>query len=68
MKKKEKATMQNADIRELAKIVREAEAKLMQLSVTRHTKQTKNVREVRTLRHEIAVAKTILREKELQHE
>lgn len=68
MKKKEKSSIQNAGTAELAKIVREGEDKLLGLTVARYTKPAKNVREMRMIRQKIAVAKTVLRTKELQHE
>lgn len=68
MKKKEKGSVQNASTAELAKIVREGEDKLLGLNVARYTKPAKNVREMRMIRQKIAVAKTVVRAKELQHE
>lgn len=44
------------------KIVRESEDKIL------HMKPAKNVREARVIRNKIAVSKTIMRQKELQHE
>ena len=68
MKKKEKTNLHSASAAELAKIVQETEAKLAASRVTRYSKQPKNVREARTMKNKIAVAKTIMRYKELQHE
>ncbi len=68
MKKKEITNMHSNSEAELVKAIADAEGKLAQQKVTRYSKQSKNVRESRTLRNKIAVAKTILRYKELQHE
>lgn len=68
MKKKEKTSLHSASVTELSKIIGDAEAKLAQLTVTRYSKQSKNVREAGMLRNKIAIAKTVLRYKELQHE
>jgi len=68
MKKKEKTSLHSASPAELSKIIRETEAKLAELTVTRYSKQSKNTREARTLRNRIAITRTVLRYKELQHE
>lgn len=68
MKKKEKASLHAASPAELSKIIGQAEAKLAQYNVTRYSKQSKNVREAGALRNNIAIAKTLLRYKQLQHE
>lgn len=65
MKKKDKASLHSAKPAELTKIVREAKAKLAQIAVNRYSKQSKNVRETKSLRQKIAVSQTILRLKEL---
>ena len=68
MKKKEKTNLHSKNQGELAKELKDAEKKLGEFLVTRYSKQSKNVREARTLRNTIAVAKTIMRQKELVHE
>ena len=68
MKKKEKTNLHSNSPAELVKAINDAESTLAQLKVTRYSKQSKNVKEARTLRNKIAVVKTILRQKELQHE
>jgi ribosomal protein L29 len=68
MKKKEITNMHANSPVELAKIVKDTESKLADLKVNRYSKQSKNVREAREMRNKIAVAKTILRYKELQNE
>jgi ribosomal protein L29 len=68
MKTKDKTTMHNSSVAELTKVVKDSEAKLAEWGVNRYSKQSKNVREARALRNKIAVAKTVLRYKELQHE
>ncbi len=68
MKKKEKSSMQSMSDSELAKVISEAQAKLVQARVTRYSKPGRNVREGRALRRKIAVAASIQRYKELQHE
>lgn len=67
MKKKEKTALQNMNDTELTKTVREARAKLAEWSVNRYSKQSKNVRESKTIRLKIAVARTYARVKELAH-
>jgi ribosomal protein L29 len=68
MKKKEKMALHNATSVQLEKAVADAKGKLAQLSVNRYSKQSKNVREARSLRRDIAIQKSILRQKELHHE
>lgn len=65
MKKKEKDELCSLSKSELEKKIRELEAKCVAGSVEAHTKQPKNTRITKLLRKQIAVAKTILREKEL---
>ena len=68
MKKKEKASMHDMKAAELRKVITEAQKKLADYMVNRYSKQSKNVREGASYRKKIAVASTILSEKELQHE
>jgi ribosomal protein L29 len=68
MKKKEKTALHTATSAQLEKAIAEAQGKLAQLSVNRYSKQSKNVREARGLRRDIAIRKSILRQKELHHE
>lgn len=65
MKRKDIQSLQNADVTELQKKLSEKEVSLAQLLKDRYTKQSKNVRQGKFLRLEIARIKTILREKEL---
>lgn len=53
---------------ELAKEIGENERKLAEYKVNRYSKQSKNVHEGTLMRRKIAVLKTILSQKELQHE
>jgi ribosomal protein L29 len=68
MKKKEKVQLHSMKTEELLKSVIEAKEKLAQILVNRYSKQSKNVREVRAIRHKIAVAMTIINSKEQIHE
>lgn len=68
MKKKAKQVMHANTTEELTKAVATAQSTLAELLVNRYSKQSKNVREGRELRKKIAVAKTMLRIKELTHE
>lgn len=68
MKKKEKLSKFASKPQEIQKSVVELETKLAQHNINRYSKQSKNPREARGLRRDIAVLKTILRYKELQHE
>jgi ribosomal protein L29 len=68
MKKKDITAMHAMKEPELMKIVSEAKLKLAQYMVNRYSKQSKNVHEGTALRRKIAVAQTILSQKELQHE
>jgi ribosomal protein L29 len=68
MKKKEKTQLHSMKKEELQKAVIETKEKLAQILVNRYSKQSKNVRDVRALRHKIAVAMTILHTKEQVHE
>lgn len=65
MKRKDldSATLQT--IQELEKRIAEKEKSLAQIVRERYTKQSKNVREARLVRLEIAQLKTIVRQKEL---
>jgi ribosomal protein L29 len=68
MKKKERTTMHAMKPVELTKIIRENTEKLAEYRVNRYSKQSKNVREGAAYRRKIAVAETILKQKELSHE
>lgn len=69
MKNKEKVNLHGAPEEQLKKHILELEKSLVEIAANRYTKQSKNVREARQLRHKLAVMKTILHEKELnKHE
>lgn len=68
MKKKEKQTVVNMTTQELGKVLADARTALTILTMNRHTKQLKNVREGTALRRKIAVVSTLLRQKEITHE
>ena len=68
MKKKEKSQLHSMKKEELQRTVLETKEKLAQNLVNRYSKQSKNVRDVRSMRHKIAVAMTILHSKEQTHE
>jgi ribosomal protein L29 len=53
---------------ELTKVILETQAKLAEYLINRYSKQSKNVREGSNYRKKIAVASTILSQKELSHE
>ncbi len=65
MKRKDKEQFKTLSLSELRKTLQDMEEKLKIWSVERRVKQVKNVREVAELRRKIAVALTIIREKEL---
>lgn len=65
MKQKDVQALHQASSTELQKKLSERVSSLAGLLKDRHTKQSKNVREGRFLRLEIARIKTVLREKEL---
>lgn len=68
MKKKDKASVQTMTKEELGKYIKELEQKLITFRLDRYTKQVKNVREGKLIRHKLAVAHTILNQKELSHD
>jgi ribosomal protein L29 len=68
MKTKEKTSTRNMTVGELAKFIAEGEKKLAQYKINRYSKQSKNVREGRSIKRSLAVAKTIMHEKEITHE
>jgi len=68
MKTKEKKSLIAMKQEELAKVMVEVKEKLADHTITRYSKQSKNVREVRELRKKLAVASSIYRIKELVHE
>ena len=65
MKTKEKKSLTDMKPEELAKVMAEVKAKLEDHTITRYSKQSKNVREVREFRKKLAVACSIYRIKEL---
>jgi ribosomal protein L29 len=65
MKQKDITALHTMSEAELAKKLSVAQASLAMLVKDRYTKQSKNVREGKALRIEIARLSTILREKEL---
>lgn len=65
MKQKDLDTTRALSIEELRKKLIESKSSLAQIARERYTKQSKNVRESRTIRKSIAQMETILREKEL---
>jgi ribosomal protein L29 len=67
MKKKEKQIILESDTKDLSKQASELKKKLASLSVNRYTNQSKNVRERKNIRLQLAVMKTVLRKKELEH-
>ena len=68
MKTKEKKSLSEMKQEELAKIIAETKEKLADHAITRYSKQSKNVREVREMRKKLAVASSMYRIKELAHE
>lgn len=68
MKRKDINTLRQMGQPELVKAISETKAKLAEIMINRYSKQSKNVRETGQLRKKIAVAATILKEKELVHE
>jgi ribosomal protein L29 len=68
MKRKDLHTLRQMNKTELVKAIVETKAKLAETLINRYSKQSKNVRETRGLKRKIAVASTILQEKELVHE
>lgn len=65
MKRKELDTLSTISVEELRKRIAEAQKSLAQLKRERYTKQSKNTREGRSLRKNIAQMSTVLRQKEL---
>jgi ribosomal protein L29 len=68
MKKKDIQSMRQMKQEELVKAMSETKDKLAKMLIDRYSKQSKNIREGRELRKKIAIASTILREKEITHE
>ncbi len=68
MKLKERTTIANMSVTELAKLIAEEKHKLADYRVNRYSKQSKNVRESTAMRRKIAIMQTALRAKELLHE
>lgn len=65
MKRHEKESLRSMSSEELGKEVRALEAQMRSTKLERVTKPTKNVHALRLKRQNIAVSKTILREREL---
>lgn len=65
MKRKDLDTIKSLSVEELQKKIVESERYLAQVVRERYTKQSKNTRESRTVRKNIAQMKTIQRQKEL---
>jgi ribosomal protein L29 len=68
MKRKDLHALREMKQPELVKAIAETKHKLAEIQVNRYSKQSKNVRETSGLKLKIAVAETILHEKELIHE
>lgn len=68
MKRKEKTVIQNMKASEIGKTISDTQSKLAQWRINRYSKQSKNVREGRSMRLKIAIAKTIFHSRELIHE
>jgi ribosomal protein L29 len=66
MKRKDLTTLREMKQTELVKAIAETKAKLAETLINRYSKQSKNVRETSALKKKIAVASTILHEKELR--
>ena len=67
MKKKEKDQIRALSVTEVNKHIVESEHKLAEMLRDRLTKQMKNVHEVKKLRKQLAVLKTVARQKELAY-
>lgn len=65
MKKKEKQSLRSMSDEELGKHVQSLTEQIIKFRLERTTKPVKNGKDVRLLRLTIAVAKTIVREREL---
>jgi ribosomal protein L29 len=68
MKKKEKTSIHSMKATELIKMISDAKKELAKIRVNRYSKQSKNVHEGTALKRKIAIAQTVLQEKELVHE
>lgn len=65
MKTKDLDTTRTASVEELKKKIQESEESLARIARERYTRQSRNLREARSIRKSLAQMKTILREKEL---
>lgn len=65
MKRKDKENLRSSSIEELKKKLSESAQELARTAQERYTKQSKNVRQRKTLRLHIARIQTLIREKEL---
>lgn len=68
MKKKNLNSLRELSEPALAERINDFEKKLKNLNMERITKQQKDVRQAKKIRLEIAVAKTLLREKQIYQE
>jgi ribosomal protein L29 len=67
MKKKDRQAITQSEPTEIVKQVSELTKKLATLTINRYTIQSKNVRERKNIRLQVALLKTVLRQKELLH-
>ena len=65
MKRKEKDTLRSSTLEELRKKLVESTRELARMQQERYTKQSKNVRQGKSVRLHIARISTLIREKEL---
>jgi ribosomal protein L29 len=68
MKTKAQTALKAMTAVELLKVLVDAKTALAILTMNRYTKQSKNVREGKSLREKIAIVSTFLRQKEIVHE
>lgn len=68
MKTKAQTALKAMTAVELLKVLVDAKTALAILTMNRYTKQSKNVREGKSLREKIAIVSTLLRQKEIVHE
>lgn len=68
MKTKAQTALKAMTAVELLKVLVDAKTALVILTMNRYTKQSKNVREGKSLREKIAIVSTFLRQKEIVHE
>lgn len=68
MKANKRKELKNSDLASLVKKASEIAGELAKLDVGRYTNPSKNLRARKMMRKELAVIRTIIREKELRHE